>query len=167
MNLKNIFLFCLLFCTSSLLKATEYNSPDSGKSQSLLKDRIRFSLGGGLVVGTYTNISLMPQLGYQITDRWISGVGATILYYKNTINNIPGNYIYGGNVFTRYHLTTELFAQAEYQYMNFNERWSDYGLIGGGYTNGMAYISAYYALKQPSSGSIYPSPIVIRGGFFF
>ena len=47
-------------------------------SQNKLSDRIYFGGGGGFSAGTnFTSISLAPQVGYKITDRYSAGIGIT------------------------------------------------------------------------------------------
>jgi hypothetical protein len=148
------------------------NSEDStGKSQarrSSIRDRITFNIGGGLWLGSTTNISVLPQIGYKITDRLTAGVGLNFQYYKSTINQIDPIMIYGGSLFTRYHLTSNLFAQAEYQLLQYNDFLGDYGLIGGGYTsNDGFYFSGYYIFRYPANNNAYGVPYVIRFGYMF
>ncbi|WP_230680342.1 hypothetical protein [Pontibacter sp. 172403-2] len=63
-----------------------------------LMDRLYFGGGLGLQFGTFTNISLLPILGYRITDRFSAGVGAVyhfVSYSSYSYSN------YGGRVFTQ------------------------------------------------------------------
>lgn len=169
MKLKNIFLSCMLLCTIQISEAQ--NSEDSTSRnqtrRNSIKNKISFNIGGGLWLGSTTNISVMPQVGYRITDRWTSGIGANFQYFKNNINQIDPIMIYGGNIFSRYHLSPNLFAQVEYQLLQYNDFLGDYGLIGGGYTsNDGFYISAFYLFKYPTN-NIYGVPYVLRVGYMF
>lgn len=169
MNLKNILLPCIVFCTIHLSVAQntqDSSGSSSGQSQYRLKDHLSFNMGGGLMFGNYTNISLLPQLGYKITSNWITGVGLNFQYYKSIYYTDPF-LIYGGSVFTRYRLSSNLFAQAEYQVLQYNNTLGDYGLLGGGYTSPDGfYISAYYLVHYPTNNA-YGVPYVIRVGYIF
>lgn len=178
MKFKNILFFSLLICSPVLIYAqnpTESNTQnqkDSGSDFSRLsfKQRLTFNLGGGFMLGnTQSNINILPQLGYRVTERFTTGLGGNFQYYKNTFFSTEPFLIYGGNVFARYTITQNFFAQGEYQLLNFDRNWGEYGLIGGGYipSRGL-YISAYYLLLYPSgNNNIYGAPYVIRGGFIF
>lgn len=62
------------------------------------KDRLYTGGSFGLQFGTYTNISLLPILGYQVTEKWSVGTGIVYHYIRSgdlSLNN------YGGRVFTQ------------------------------------------------------------------
>jgi hypothetical protein len=168
MNLKNILLICLLICSLNTIKAQQTSDSSIQRPPSKFKDKITFNMGGGLVFGTVTNISLLPQIGYKITPQWIAGVGANLQYFKNTLVNSNPILLYGGNAFTRYHISQNLFLQTEYQKIQYFDFWSDYLLAGGGYINPSGfYISAYYIFIQPNARSVYNVPYTIRVGYNF
>lgn len=65
------------------------------------KDRLYTGGSFGLQFGTYTNISLLPILGYQVTEKWSVGTGIVYHYIKYrtlSLNN------YGGRFFTQFEL---------------------------------------------------------------
>src|SRR4051812_43331345 len=103
MNFKNILFFCFfLSITPALLSQNEENDPDALSKKSF-KERLIFNIGGGLTFGTITNIQVLPQVGYRITPRLTSGIGANLIYYRDnrfTVNN--QFFVYGGNAFTRF-----------------------------------------------------------------
>lgn len=71
---------------------------DEDEEKPELIDRLYFGGSFGLQFGSYTNISLLPILGYRVTDRFNVGVGAVYHYIKDgnlTLNN------YGGRAFTQ------------------------------------------------------------------
>lgn len=173
MKLKNILFLCMLLCTIHLSKAqnnqdTTQNAGQNEQRKKLnIRDKISFNIGGGLWFGSYTNISLLPQIGYRVTDKLTTGVGVNFHYYKNnTISSSP-YMIYGGNVFARYFLLDNLFTQAEYQLLQYDNFLGDYALLGGGYRSMDGfYISGYYLLRYPSNNA-YGAPYIIRIGFLF
>ncbi|MBB6610096.1 hypothetical protein H7F15_03515 [Pontibacter sp. Tf4] len=68
------------------------------EEQERFIDRLYFGGSLGLQFGSYTNISLLPILGYRLTDRLSAGVGAVYQYVKDgpySMNN------YGGRVFAQ------------------------------------------------------------------
>ncbi len=104
----------------------------------------KFYTGGNLGVqfGTVTFIDISPLIGYKITDRISAGVGATYQYYQyhDKSYDLKTN-VYGGRVFGRYFFTDNIFAHAEYEYLNleafdfYPRRRVDVGslMAGGGY----------------------------------
>lgn len=65
------------------------------------KDRLYTGGSFGLQFGTYTNISLLPILGYQVTEKWSVGTGIVYHYIRGgdlSLNN------YGGRFFTQLEL---------------------------------------------------------------
>ncbi|NEM97876.1 hypothetical protein [Pontibacter burrus] len=61
-------------------------------------DKLYFGGSLGLQFGTYTNISLLPILGYRITDRLSAGVGAVYHYIKDGPYSMHN---YGGRLFAQ------------------------------------------------------------------
>lgn len=133
------------------------------------KDRLTYHIGGGLMFGTYTNINLQPQVGYRITNNLTAGLGGNFQYYKNSYLSTDPFIIYGGSTFGRLRLTQNLFAQAEYQILQYNGTLGEYGLLGGGYVSPDGfYVSAYYLIKAPiGNANAYGVPYVLRFGFSF
>ncbi len=175
MKLKNILFFILFYSTGIVLTAQNNHKEENERIRKLpFKDRLTFMMGGGINFGTafgtnYTNINLMPQVGYRIDSRLTAGIGANLQYLK--YNNVSA-LVYGGNLFTRYQVTDNLFAQAQYEVLNYSymarQGWNDYLMVGGGYSTGTGlYISAYYLLKYPVNNNIYGAPYVIRVGMSF
>ncbi len=169
MNFKNILFFCFFFSTLPFAFCqNEENDPDA-LSNKTFRERLVFNIGGGVTFGTVTNIQLLPQVGYRITPRLTSGVGGNFIYFRDNRFSTNNQFlVYGGNVFTRYALSPELFAQVEYQALAYGGEVGHYGLIGGGYmAGGGVFISGYYLFLYPSSNNIYGAPYVIRIGFAF
>jgi len=104
----------------------QYNqSTRKGNGQSLTLNRFYFGGGGGLGAGTdaygysYTYFSLLPVIGYRLTDQF--SVGASITYQQYNYKNTPiGSYAftqYGIGPFVRYTFN-QIFFQAEYDLIN-------------------------------------------------
>ena len=154
----------------------------SSIGQGKFSDRIYFGGGFGLSTGSNgTNISLSPQVGYKITERYSAGVGITYQYVKfqgieTSLNN------YGWSVFNRYNLTRQFFGYAEFENLQFEfftsvspelTRRQGYNsfLIGAGYSESLAKrasfsVSVLYNVLYDASDAIQPydSPWVIRAG---
>ena len=122
-----------------------------------------------MIGNTYTNVNILPQIGYKVTEKLITGVGFNFQYYKNTQISSNPFIIYGGNVFERYHILPTIFLQNENQALSYSNNWGIYGMIGGGFipSGSGVYISAYYLYLYPSGQNLYGSPYLLRIGFSF
>jgi hypothetical protein len=154
----------------------EKNKKEKDETNSNSNWTEKLSFGGNLSLsfGTVTMVQVAPQVGYRVTERFIPGIGANYIYFKDPYGSTT---IYGGSVFARYLIADNFFAYAEYESLNREvweawgdeRRWIPIGLIGGGYrtnSEGLAFtISILYDVIQ-DPWSPYGNP-VIRGGFFF
>ncbi len=152
-----------------------------GVAQQKFSDKVFYGGGFGVSAGSnVTNISLSPFVGYRITQRLLSGFGINYQYVKfKRANTSISNY--GWNVFTRYHVTQQFFAQTEFEQLNFeyftgsNEQ-TDRDLynalyIGAGYTQSLGgraafSFSALYNVFYDASDNPQPysSPWSVRAG---
>ncbi|MCC6819036.1 MAG: hypothetical protein IT245_09110 [Bacteroidia bacterium] len=174
MKSKNILITCIVLCTIQLSEAQ--NNQDSTQNTSKenprwdnIKKRLVYNMGGSFwISNSFTNIGLMPQLGYKLKPNLTVGVGLNFQYFNDLNANIDPVMIYGGNVFSRY-MINPFFLQAEYQVLQYRENLGGYGLIGGGYlpsSKGL-YVSAYYILHQTGNSAYGSTPYIIRVGFLF
>lgn len=172
--------FLLLLSSSIIL--------GQGKDNSLkgvpFKERIVTGGGLGLGFGSVQDfISVSPVLGYSITKKFIAGTGVTYRYtnYKYYSPSIKLT-DYAISPFLRYNIYRGIFAQTEYEYLNYEvpvtsaeTRRMDFKsfLAGGGLVQPLGknlafYIMALYnfSYQQPVPGRIspYASPFVIRAG---
>ncbi len=152
-------------------------------SQNKLSDRIYFGGGGGFNVSSnQTNISISPQIGYKVTDRYSVGVGIIYQYVKikQPVDASLSNF--GWSVFNRFNITNQFFAYAEFERLRFEyftsfspERTSKSSynslLIGGGYSEQLGgrasfNVMALYNILYDESDDARPynSPWVIRAG---
>jgi len=82
----------------------------------------RWTWGGGIGVGlgnvAYVDVS--PWIGYRATQRATVG-GSLVLRWRQDDRYTPTltTTDYGGSVFTRYDLFRNVFAQAEYEYLDY------------------------------------------------
>jgi len=173
MKFKNILILCTVFYTMPVLMGQENSGSTEDEEEKVsslkFKDRITYHIGGGLMLGTYTNINLQPQVGYRITNNLTAGLGGNFQYFRNSFISTDPFMVYGGSAFSRYRLSQNLFAQAEYQLLQYNGNLGEYGLLGGGYVSPDGFfISAYYLIKAPTgNANAYGVPYVVRFGFSF
>lgn len=128
---------------------------DDDTDVSDLPIRERIYVGGyvGLQFGTITAIIVSPTIAFRFTNRLTSGLGATYQYYRDSGFSVFENgqqstiitSIYGGNLFARYTITPQIFAQTEFEAMNLDSRigspldnregryWEFNYFAGGGY----------------------------------
>jgi hypothetical protein len=142
----------------------------------------KWFFGGGFG-GGFGNISsfllLQPTVGYRFTEKTIVGGGATYIYSSFKFNNKTySNSVYGPIAFVRQNLTESIFAQAEYQPLNYSHfdrltlqeqrRWYQQLYVGGGYgAIPGGFIAVFYNVLFNPENQIYSSPLDIRFGFFF
>ena len=152
-------------------------------AQNKLADRIYFGGGGGFSASdNQTNISVFPQVGYKITERYSAGVGVIYQYVsiKAPVNASLSNF--GWSVFNRFNITNQFFAYGEFERLRFEyftsfspERTakSSYNslLLGGGYSEQLGgrasfNVMALYNVLYDESDALRPynSPWVIRAG---
>lgn len=143
-------------------------------------DRLRFGGNLGLSFGSVTYIDVSPMVGYQATDRWMLGLGASYIYYKFNSNTvvIPDQETtwWGGRHFQQFNITPQLFAWGEFELLNgevydpfdqlYKRQWIENLLVGGGYRSGPVMVTALYNVSYQSGNGFYNSPWVFRVGVF-
>jgi len=70
-----------------------------------------------LSFGTFTNINVSPMAGYQITEKLVGGVGATLMWFKSSYYNY-NTINYGGRAFLMYQIFPVVNIIAEYETLN-------------------------------------------------
>jgi len=155
------------------------SASDAKPKDRRIWDRIFIGGDVSLTFGSVTVIGATPTVGYMITNKWSAGIGATYLYFSQNIQGF-GRYntsIYGGNVFSRYLITDQIFAQSEYHVLNvdaYDFEQDDFArknipiwYVGGGYrasvgSNTFVMIMVLFDLIEDLN-SPYSNP-QIRGG---
>jgi len=168
MKVKNNLLLLSFLVAFSVLNAQESQNQSDSATKPRFRDRLTFNVGGGLMLGIFTNINLIPQIGYRIKPNLIAGVGANLQYVRDNFSFPSREFlVYGGNSFVRYIVNDQLFLQTEYQKLFSSIGNGDYVMAGGGFTPSRHFsISAFYLLVYPTP-NIYGQPFVVRGSFFF
>lgn len=154
--------------------------PGEEAPQALI-DRMFWGGSFGLQFGTYTNISLLPMVGYRATETFWLGIGG-VYHYRSFRRERMHNY--GGRVFAQQQVFENFLIHAEFEQlsvelplMNYNtglyefkRRFIGIPMAGLGYRQrigerGAADILLLYNFND-SYASPYSNPI-IRAGFSF
>lgn len=150
----------------------------------------RLRLGGsfGLSLGTFTNINISPMAGYELTEKFVGGVGATYMFFKQ--RSFDSYSYYGGRGFLMYNVIPIINVIAEIEGLNVvgnyqKRQWifspmlgASYSVpLGGRFTKSVhltaLYNFNYYNQVDNSAGpaaaitnlSPYGSPFVFRVTF--
>jgi hypothetical protein len=82
-------------------------------------DRTYFGGTLGASFGSYTYVEIAPTAAYKITEKLHVGMGISYMYLSDkTYTPAYNENIWGGSLFGRYFIWRDLFAHAEYQYLN-------------------------------------------------
>lgn len=137
--------------------------------------------GIGLSFGTIDYIEVAPMIGLQVTDEFSTGINLIYRYRDDSrYNPSLSTSDYGGGIFARYRFLPNLFAQTEYEYLNFeyydstgakaSDSYSSF-LVGGGISQPMGHNAALHAAVlynfSYSDSDLYrpyDSPWVVRIG---
>lgn len=118
--MKKILLTCTIlmsFCSIGLAQYSYSYSHNVVKSENKSKfdpRKIVYGGGFGLAFGSnsYWNVALSPQIGYELTDKFVTGVGMTYSHSSERYNTWGGgrekhtqNYV-GVNLFAHYYPTS-------------------------------------------------------------
>jgi hypothetical protein len=150
MKSRNLVLvFCLLILVPFNVLADD-DEPDVRD----LPTRERIIVGGnlGLQIGNISTVVIIsPSIAYRVTNRLTSGLGLTYQYYRNRgWGSMSGftsvTHLYGGSLFSRYSITRQIFAHAEFESLSLDSQmgwrtapeeggrfWEQNYFLGGGY----------------------------------
>lgn len=150
--------------------------------------KVHFGGNAWAAFGTFTYVLLQPTVAYQASEKLLTGLSGTYIYQKEEFRSPTGGNIslstslYGGSIFGRYNVIDGVFANAEYELLNYDfynpaigdaeRRWVGGMLVGGGYTSSMGgafrgpYMMVLYNLNQ-TVYSPYASPLIVRAGILF
>lgn len=179
-----LFLFAGIVFSSAAQDSPAFRDP---KKKFDLLERLDFGGYLGAQFGTITMVDISPIVSFRVTNSFYVGLGGTYQYYKD--KRYTPDYsssAYGANLFLRYFVWKDLFAQVEYAplYVNYydyyfdnsgnysyrlkNGTWVHDFMIGGGYRQWLgerAYLSLMLLWNvNESYYSPYRNPI-IRIGF--
>ena len=179
--MKRIILLCAGIFLPILFLSAQNENKDEDKEKKNKFDPSKITVDGNVGINTNNgvlNIVLSPQVSYPVLEKLYVGLGPNLSYVSDlTSSNISFNY--GGNVFSRFFFTKNIYAQAESELLNFQSgidangtpirKWTNSILLGGGYNksigNGIsASFTVLYIVNHNAGSSPYNSPLVIRGG---
>ena len=152
--------------------------PGSEEEKALL-DRMFWGGSFGLRLGTYTNISLLPVLGYRATETFWLGIGGVYHFQSHRGTSLHN---YGGRVFAQQQVLNNFLVHAEYEQLSveyfspnnstgaFEQRRLSKGIpmAGLGYRQRIGEKAAADLLVLYNFNDTFPSPYsnpVIRAGF--
>lgn len=155
----------------------EVVKPEDEEQQTLL-DRMFWGGSFGLQFGTYTNVSLLPVLGFRATETFWVGVGGVYhfqRYQRENLNN------YGGRAFAQQQVFNNFLVHAEYEHLSVEYFWNNgtgiadrrrqskgIPMAGLGYRQRIGAKAAADILVLYNFNDTFPSPYsnpVIRAGF--
>lgn len=169
----------IFFVTGNM--AIAQNNDEGSLKGAPLSERLFFGGGLGLQFGTLTLIDVSPMIGFKLTNRIGIGISPTYKYYR--YRNYFGNdldlktNVLGGSVFARGYIYSGLFAQTEYEYLNYRyndpyasgklskDIWSLF--VGGGYSQPMSERASVYLMilwnLHDTADSPYTNPVIRAG----
>ena len=115
--------------------------PKEPSEFNAFKDRLYTGGGFGIGLGTVTVVDVSPLLGCKLDTRTSVGIGGSFLYINDRYYDYV-TYVYGGKVFGRYQIFSQLFAHVEYETVNY-EYYNSSGNLqrkwGSGFLGGAGY----------------------------
>lgn len=121
---------------SSSGKPVKAIKKEKEKEEKKFANRILFGGGFGLGIGTVTNISVSPVVGYAITDKLYAGIGLGYQYFRikdyftledptthETVYKPRSANVYSPSVWARYIVWRNFFVHAEYEHNFLTDKW--------------------------------------------
>ena len=93
----------------------------SNSEKRSFEDRIFVGGTLGAQFGNVTLVEISPLVGYKITEKFSSGLGATYIYYRvkgNTSYPTYETHIYGGRIFSQYQIIESILGYTEFEVLN-------------------------------------------------
>ncbi len=107
----------------------------------------------GLSFGDYFRLSVIPLVGYKLSNEASVGMKVGYEYIQDKRHSETTTYSnYGGSVFTRYRFHPQTYAHAEFAYMSYkfkisnfesDREWVPFILLGGGFIQPISKNSAF------------------------
>lgn len=134
-------------------------------------DKVKDNLVYGGSIGLqfyspYTLFIISPQVGYKVRENTIVGAGLQMFGVTSKYNSY---FQYGPDVFIRQHIAETFFAQAQFEYINFENYilpgkriWNPGVLLGFGYGTYGYSVGLFTDLVQSKNSEyVYPGQIYI------
>ncbi len=107
------------------------------KEPSFKMSRLFFGGSLGFSFGSVTSIRINPLIGYSLTPKLSAGITGLYEYNGYETNYGKQNYSnYGGSVFSRFRFIPQLYAHAEFSYINYEFS----GLNNSSYRQGVPFL---------------------------
>lgn len=145
----------------------EQAKQEKQKGQSSFKmSKVFFGGSLGFSFGSVTSIRVNPLVGYSLTPKLSAGITGLYEYNSYDLYGSRQNFSnYGGSVFGRFRIIPQLYAHAEFSYINYefvkinNETYRQgvpFLFLGGGYAqkigrNTYAYAQVLFDVLQDSN----------------
>jgi hypothetical protein len=186
--MKRVLLVCLLLAMGFSVYGGNGDQKTVLSDQAIQSFVDKLFFGGNLGLNfsnNFTLINISPNIGYMATEKL--GIGVGVIYqYRNDgrFNPEIKTNDYGFNTFARYQIFRPVFAQIEYEYLNFEfvesvvnnevntsrEGYNSF-FLGGGLAqpigrNASFFLSVLYNILYDDNEvpRPYGSPLVIRAG---
>ena len=177
--------FTAIFVAEEVSRQSADNPGNNEQAEKKsIKDKLYFGGNLGIQFGTITLINVSPVVGLAVTNNFSIGVGLTYQFYQDNNPYYGSRYrshMFGGRGYARYYIFRDLFAQAEYEMLNFDvlntfgdpERVTLHSyFIGGGYRQwiGQRAFMSFTILWNLNEDPFYPyaNPVIrIGAGFGF
>ncbi len=190
MKCKVLSLFLVLIYHSVLAQYVPKDEPDmktpkEKPTSGFNKESLYYGGWIGAQFGLIRYINFSPLVGYRFSDRLSAGTGLTYMNYSDR-RFVPTftTSMVGGRVFGRFHFSDQIFFHGEYESLlsklldnngtQLDSRWRSAALAGIGYMmnlgsrpNRGGFLLLLWDLTYSPGQSIYPSPLVVRGGIQF
>jgi len=183
--MKQIVIVLFLFIAVAFSANAQYNQsinqPDNNQSNDQSPQRkFYFGIGGGFGLGTgYNYYSVLPVVGYRVTDNFSLGASFTYQRYNYTGTYGYSFTQYGAGPYLRYNFNS-FFAQTEYDIINSPSYDANNEIIHANYSRWLLGIGYNFTQGSRSSlvgvvmydvlyrvPSVFNSPIVTRVYFTF
>jgi hypothetical protein len=112
----------IAFVLSTCLCVAQDTSDNNKSEKSSLVSKLGYGASLGLQFGNTTFINFSPQVGYRITDRLITGIGASYRYMRIHYPNqyLFATHIWSYSAWTRVYFLDNIFAYLEYEKLRSN-----------------------------------------------
>ena len=111
----------LLLSFSTVAFAQDTTQPPPKKKQAPTK--VYYGGEIGVSFGDYFSLSLSPLVGYSVTPKWSMGLKVMYQYVNDSrYSETFTSHNYGGSIFSRYRFIPQIYAHAEYAFLNYERQ---------------------------------------------
>ena len=125
-NISLISILLLSFSAVAFAQDATQPAPPPQKKQAATK--VYYGGEIGVSFGDYFSLSLRPLVGYSVTPKFSMGLKVMYQYVNDSrYSEDLTSHNYGGSIFSRYRFIPQIYAHAEYAFLNY-ERHTYYAL---------------------------------------